>query len=106
MLREGRPVELPLTGASMRPLFAPGDVVRVWPARVEDVRLGDVVLVEFAGQLLAHRLIAVGERVIVTRGDAMPSADRPLPRASLHGRVEVAPSPRALYAAVRALLRC
>jgi phage repressor protein C with HTH and peptisase S24 domain len=106
MLREGRPVELVAQGTSMRPLFPPGATVRVWPARAEDVRVGDVVLVDVDGSLVAHRLIQARDGRIVTRGDSMPDADTPLPATAIVGRVEVPGGPLALYAAVRALLRC
>jgi hypothetical protein len=90
----------------MRPLFAPGSTVRVLPARAEDVRVGDVVLVDVDGQLVAHRLIQARARRIVTRGDSMPEADAPLPATAIVGRVDVPRGGLALYAALRALFRC
>ena len=91
----------------MRPLFAPGDVVRVRPARAADVRPGDVVVVFDAGddQLVCHRLVYAAGARVVTRGDDCPSADAPICADAIIGRVDVPPSPRALYCAVRALLR-
>lgn len=105
LLRAGRTVDLPLGGASMRPLFAPGDTVRAVPARPADVRPGDVVLVDDDGALVAHRLIYATATALVLRGDASDDYDPPRPPAALVGRVLVPPSPRALYAALRALLR-
>jgi phage repressor protein C with HTH and peptisase S24 domain len=105
MLREGRAIDLYAPGTSMRPLFPPGSTVRVFPARAADVRLGDVVLVDFDGLLVAHRLIRARNGRIVTRGDATPHADREMPAEAIVGKVEVPPSPLALYAAVKALLR-
>lgn len=105
LLRAGQTVDLPLGGASMRPLFAPGDVLRVRPAAATTVRPGEVVLVDLGGRLLCHRLVyAAGDR-IVTRGDDAFACDPPLPADALIGRVDVPPSPRALYCAVRALFR-
>lgn len=106
LLRAGHTVELPLGGGSMRPLFAPGDRLLVRAARAADVRPGDVVLFQLDdGRLVCHRLLyAAGDRV-VTRGDDAFAADPPLPADAIIGRVEVPPSPRALYCAVRALLR-
>jgi signal peptidase I len=106
MLADGMTVELVAQGSSMRPLFPPGAIVRVAPATLGDVRLGDVVLVADGEQLIAHRLVRVDRRGIVTRGDSMPCDDEPLPAAALIGRVDVPPTPLAVYAAVRALLRC
>jgi hypothetical protein len=105
MLREGRAVELPLCGISMRPLFASGDCVRVVPARAAGLRLGDVILVDLGERLLCHRLVYKTDTTLVTRGDDASGDDAPLPHAALLGRVEVSPSPRALWAAVRALVR-
>ncbi|MCU1280195.1 MAG: Peptidase conserved region, partial [bacterium] len=104
-LRDGHVVELPLGGYSMRPLFFPGDVLRVHPARAADLRAGDVVIVDLGGSLLCHRLVYVAGGRVVTRGDDAQHCDPPLPAAAVIGRVEVPPSPRALYCAVRALLR-
>lgn len=106
LLRTGRAVDLPVGGGSMQPLFRPGDVLRVRPAGAADVRPGDVVLFQLDdGRLVCHRLLySAGDR-IVTRGDDAFAADPPLPADAIIGRVEVPPSPRALYCAVRALLR-
>lgn len=104
-LRGGRAVELPLGGSSMRPLFAPGDVLRVRPAAASELRAGDVVIVDLGGRLLCHRLVYIADDRVVTRGDAAPDCDPPQPAAAVVGRVDVPPSPRALWCAVRALLR-
>ena len=105
MLRDGHSVELPLGGGSMRPLFVPGDRLRVWPAAAGDVRPGDVVLVDDGGELVCHRLVYVAAGRAVTRGDDAFEPDPPRPAAAIIGRVDVPPSPRALYCAVRALVR-
>jgi hypothetical protein len=105
MLREGRTVELPAVGTSMQPLIPPGGVVRVEPARAADVRPGDIVLVDDGERLVCHRLLYIAAGRVVTRGDAAPACDLPLPAAAILGRVPVPPSPHALYCAVRALLR-
>ena len=105
LLREGRTVELPATGASMRPLIPPGGFVRVEPARAADVRAGDVVVVDAGGRLICHRLVYIAAGRAVTRGDDVVACDPPLPADAIVGRVPIAPSPHALYCAVRALLR-
>jgi signal peptidase I len=105
LLREGCIVEIPVGTGSMQPLLAPGSTVRVEPARAADVVPGDVVVVEKNGRLICHRLIRKTAASVVTRGDALSGDDEPLPLAAVVGRVPVAPSPRAVYAAVRALLR-
>ena len=105
LLREGRAVEVPAIGSSMRPLIAPGGLLRIEPARAGDVRVGDVVAVDFGGRLVCHRLVRKSADRIVTRGDDCPADDDALPPDAIVGRVPIAPSPHALYCAVRALLR-
>lgn len=105
MLREGRTVELPATGSSMRPLIPPGGTIRVEPARATDVVPGDIVLTTDGTRLVCHRLLYRTADRIVTRGDDSPLCDPPLPSTAILGRVPIAPSPHALYCAVRALLR-
>lgn len=105
LLREGRSVIMPAPGNSMRPLLPPGSIT-VEPAGLDDVRPGDIVVVmSEAGTLVAHRLMRVTPTALILRGDAMGEEDPPVPHDALVGRVVVPPSPRALYAAVRALLR-
>jgi len=105
MLREGRAVDLPATGSSMRPLIPPGGLVRVTPATAASVRPGDVVLVDTGGRLVCHRLVYTDGDRVVTRGDDVHDNDPPLPAAAVIGRVDIPPSPHALYCALRALLR-
>jgi hypothetical protein len=105
LLREGCAVDLPLGGGSMRPLFAPGDLVRVRPARAADVAPGEVVIVDLGGPLLCHRLVYRDDTRVITRGDDCFADDPALPAAAVIGRVDIPPSPRALYCAIRALLR-
>jgi hypothetical protein len=104
LLREGRSVVLPATGTSMRPLFAPGDRILVRPAGAAEARPGDVVVLLGERGLVAHRLLYATPTALVTRGDSA-FADPPWPPAALVGIAVVPPSPRALYAAIRALCR-
>jgi len=66
---------------------------------------GDVVLVDAGGRLVCHRLVYIAAGRALTRGDAMSECDEPFPSDAIIGRVAIAPSPHALYCAVRALLR-
>jgi hypothetical protein len=105
LLREGRPVVLPATGSSMRPLFAPGDRLRVRPARAADARPGDIVVIATADRLVAHRLVYATPTALITRGDDAATNDVPAPPSALVGIIDVPPSPHSLYSALRALLR-
>ena len=104
-LRAGHVVELPLGGSSMRPLLFPGDVLRARPTGAGEVRAGDVVIVDLGGRLLCHRVVYVAAGRVVTRGDDSLEYDPPVTADAVVGRVDVPPSPRALYCALRALLR-
>ena len=68
---------LAVEGHSMGPLLHPGDEVRVQHGR--PARVGDIVVVQQAGGLLVHRLIAATVEGSHTRwwtqGDAKPQPD-------------------------------
>src|SRR5207253_2946817 len=84
----------PLTvlSGSMRPVFAPGDVVIVTPEPLRDVRVGQVITYEIPiadRHTETHRVVRVLHRgsrpIVVTKGDANTTAD-PW-KAELHGNV-------------------
>ena len=64
-------------GESMRPLFRPGDRIRFFPCRAEDVRQGDVIIFTPPGQKerVVHRVVSTGPDGIRTQGDANPYRD-------------------------------
>jgi signal peptidase len=82
---------LPRTGAyrtltvlsgSMRPAFAPGDMVVAKPISTDQVKLGDVVVYQIPvgdHHVESHRIVQILERhpnlVVRTKGDANDSAD-------------------------------
>jgi signal peptidase I len=84
------PVEVRVRGDCMAPSFADGDRVRVVACRL--YLPGDVVVFRAAdGRLVAHRLLGYRRRAgalcLVTRGDACPVHDAPVPLAAVLGRV-------------------
>jgi hypothetical protein len=89
LAREG-PVEVTVRGECMAPLLADGSRARVAAARL--YLPGDVIVFRAAdGRLLAHRLLGyrlqAGRLALVTRGDACPVHDAPVPLDSVLGRV-------------------
>jgi len=82
---------LRVLGGSMTPAIHPRDILLVCRCRPDDLRPRDVVLYVRDGRLVAHRLIDVGiragRRVLVTRGDALWTADPPVDAGDLLGRV-------------------
>jgi signal peptidase len=75
---------------SMKPTFAPGDLVVVTPERVGDVRVGQMISLHIPvgdHHVQTHRVIAVvrrnGQTLVRTKGDANNAVDPWLAR--LHG---------------------
>jgi signal peptidase I len=93
-------------GGSMEPAIQPRDILVVAGCGVDDLQPLDVVLFAREGRLVAHRLLEVGvragRRLLVTRGDAIWSADAPVDAGDLLGRV-VAVGRRGVF---RAPARC
>jgi hypothetical protein len=72
LLRRGEPVRFRARGASMSPSVRHGDIVRIAPAGLGALRLGDVVCYEPAsGGLALHRVCSVGPHAVAVRGDAL-----------------------------------
>lgn len=74
----------------MRPTFAPGDVLKVAPVGMEQVRVGDVVVFRApgSGRLVVHRVIGIAGGGLVVRGDANRRADAtPVTGSELVGKV-------------------
>jgi len=88
---DGRAVEIPVRGNSMRPMLRDGDRVRLASVTKMNVRLGDVVLrVEPSGTII-HRVVGwwpsrEGWRIL-TKGDGARRLDPPLPPDRLVGLV-------------------
>ncbi|HEX9580951.1 MAG TPA: S24/S26 family peptidase [Gemmatimonadales bacterium] len=90
--RAGSEFESVLNGSSMIPAIPDGAVIRIRCASLVDCRVGDIVVTQDAGQLVAHRIVYRGRRAaasrhILTRGDALWLPDPPLPVDALLGRV-------------------
>ena len=88
--RSSRKVQLKVTGASMLPVICPGDLITVQRCNPRELQPGEVILFQRNGGLAAHRIIEVSDKVIVTRGDALPSNDAPISHGEVVGRIEFA----------------
>jgi hypothetical protein len=105
-------VRFAVTGGCMRPVLAPGDVVRL---AARSPALGDVVLVRLADGLRLHRLVPGpprGGSWTRTKADQAPAYDPPFAAGALLGTVvgvEAADGVRTLHGrwrhVVRSLLR-
>lgn len=80
-LRAGRVLSFTLATSSMWPELKPGDKATVRAARIDELRLGDILVRREAGSWIAHRLIARastgGRSLLVTKGDNALTADTP-----------------------------
>ena len=60
LLKDGQPVQFPITGWSMYPFLSDGDLVTVAPIDPTTLKVGDVVLYRREhGPLILHRLIKI-----------------------------------------------
>lgn len=67
-LKEGKVVAIVPQGISMLP-FIVGGACRVYLLKKEKVELGDIVLVEYQGRYLLHRVYAIDGERITLMGD-------------------------------------
>lgn len=91
VLRSSGYLNLRVTGWSMLPTLWPGDTLVIGRVCGDDVSEGDIVLFVRNNQLVAHRVIGIGDAPagseILTRGDAVSRPDSPLSNRDLLGRV-------------------
>ena len=80
----------------MWPFYRDGVRVSVDPCDVQDVAVGDVVLVRVSGQLLLHRVIGRLGRGVITKGDARRRSDGVVPPERLLGLARRRPEDRVL----------
>jgi hypothetical protein len=87
-LEEGVSVEIRVSGESMAPALAPGDVVSVLRCPSAALALGDLAVVDLPGAgLVVHRVLWVGRHAVRTRGDGSGRMDPPIPHDRVLGRV-------------------
>lgn len=72
---------------SMTPLVRAGDRLRLAPIDRAHVHPGDVVAYRRGPHLIVHRVLACDAAGVVTKGDALPSRDEPVPWHAVVGRV-------------------
>jgi hypothetical protein len=89
-LEAGDVVRLRVGGSSMRPFLREGDEVRIVPARPEDLRSGDIVLVRTSGGATLHRVLSLDLRdaTLRTKGDGMRETDPPLAAGAIVGKAD------------------
>ena len=71
LLREGKKIEIPVKGGSMRPFLFDGETVVVAPVGVDcPLRKSDIILAETStGQVMMHRIREISSTGIRMKGD-------------------------------------
>ena len=80
--------------SSMAPLIQSGDELCLAPPQAGRVRAGAVIAFRRGGELVVHRVVRRGPAGVVTRGDALPAADAPVPWSDVVARVAAIRTPR------------
>ncbi len=94
LLSRSIPVEMRMSGSSMRPSIEDGDIITILPITDTPLKPGDVVLYQSRyDTAVIHRVVRVeratsSERTIVTRGDASLQNDMPVPQHRVLGLVK------------------
>ncbi len=82
-----------ISGHSMTPALAVGDIVITRDVSAEEVRVGDIVRFSRSGEFIIHRVVDIehseGQVFFVTQGDANNVADPPLIGEQIQGKVVV-----------------
>ena len=89
LLINGYQVRIKASGLSMFPSIGTGDRITISPQK--DVRIGDVIVFNRGGQIVAHKLVKVfekeGIRYYQTRGDSSFRLDQPITAGEILGKV-------------------
>ena len=90
VLRSSGTLRLQVTGWSMLPAVLPGDTLVIEHIHSGAVSPGDIVLFGRDRRFFVHRVVAGSQSqsgAVLTRGDALPATDPPVPAGDLLGRV-------------------
>lgn len=70
---------------SMEPTIMTDDLILVREA--QDYAIGDIVVFQSGGMVVVHRIVAMDEEMVTTRGDANNAEDTPIARRYIKGKV-------------------
>jgi signal peptidase I len=92
ILASGRTLHFRARGVSMRPCIQDGDLLEIQSIREQDIRIGDILLINLARrQLLVHRVVRIlirwGQKTFLLQGDAAPKKDGYVPFDQVLGQV-------------------
>ncbi len=68
-LEAGKPIKINVVGSSMRPFICNGDQVVLSPYQSNDLKIGRIVLAEYNGKFVLHRIIKIKDGKFFLAGD-------------------------------------
>lgn len=94
LLSKNSTIAIRMSGSTMRPAIADGDVIVIEPVEENHIKSGDVILYHtLRDTAVIHRVVRVerssGGRSLITRGDAAFQNDIPVPPHRILGRVKL-----------------
>ena len=92
ILKRGDSIRFKAHGSSMLPLIRDGDILTIKPIKIWDLKPGDVVFYQTAGEkCVVHRVITIDIRndqhIVVFKGDSSPGSLEEVEEEQLLGRV-------------------
>ncbi|TSC64100.1 MAG: signal peptidase, endoplasmic reticulum-type [Parcubacteria group bacterium Gr01-1014_106] len=75
-----------ITSGSMWPVLKSGDLILIRGVVPGAVAKGDVIVWQQDRGFTIHRVVAVGEKTVTTKGDANFTEDSPVPHAAIIGK--------------------
>jgi hypothetical protein len=88
LLHDGYDLRLRVTGNSMKPFLKTGSYVTLSKIPADKLRPGDIIFFRSADQTFKlHRLIGIGKKYLVAKGDALNLPDSEIDRNHYLGKV-------------------
>ena len=86
LLKDGQPVQFPISGWSMYPFLSDQDMVTVYPLEDSKLHVNDVVLYRrINGPLVLHRIIRMTDKEYYLCGDNQTEIEGPLSKEQFYG---------------------
>jgi len=79
-------VVLPTAGGCMRPWIWPNGKLHIELCTLEQLRIGDIAVWLSGAHLTAHRVVELGDGVVITQSDGSSTRDAPVRCGELLGR--------------------
>jgi hypothetical protein len=88
LLRDGYALRLRVTGNSMKPFLKTGSYVTLSRIPADELRPGDIIFFRSVDETFKlHRLIGIGKKYLIAKGDALNTPDAQVDRNQYLGKV-------------------